>query len=74
MVFFGWKKIGLALVDIVMLVGTLLATIFRFYDVDEMAAWLLVPYLVWVSFATLLNFAIWRLNGDLEENGKEHWD
>ena len=30
--------------------------------VSKPAAWLLVPYLVWVSFATFLNFTIWRLN------------
>lgn len=61
-IFFGMRRIRLALVDIVALWGTLLITITRFFHVRESAAWLLLPYFLWVSFATLLNTAIWWLN------------
>lgn len=40
----------------------LVATIVAFHPIDEMVAYLLVPYLLWVSFAVGLNFRIWRLN------------
>ena len=48
----------------IMLGGTLigLLTIFAFDRVSKTAAWLLVPYISWVSFAAMLNFAIYRLN------------
>jgi tryptophan-rich sensory protein len=39
-----------------------LATILAFSRKHAVAAWLLAPYLVWIAFATALNFAIWRLN------------
>jgi tryptophan-rich sensory protein len=61
-IFFGMGRIRLALVDIVALWGTLLITMTQFFRVRESAAWLLLPYFLWVSFATLLNTAIWRLN------------
>jgi tryptophan-rich sensory protein len=38
------------------------ATIALFWKVSRLAAWLLVPYWLWVSFASALNFAVWRLN------------
>jgi tryptophan-rich sensory protein len=38
------------------------ATINKFSKISKPAAWLLVPYILWVSFAAVLNFAIWRLN------------
>jgi tryptophan-rich sensory protein len=40
----------------------ILATIFAFAQVNKTAAWLLVPYISWVSFAAILNFTIWRMN------------
>lgn len=36
--------------------------IVNFYRISQLAAWLLIPYLLWVSFATYLNYAIWALN------------
>lgn len=60
--FFGMHLIGLALVDIVLLWIAIVATLAAFWRVSRPAAWLLVPYLMWVSFATALNFAIWQLN------------
>ena len=61
--FFGAHQIGLALADIVLLDALVLATTVQFFRCDRVAGWLLVPYLAWIGFATLLNAAIWRLNG-----------
>ena len=61
-VFFGGRMIGAALVEILVLLAAIAATIALAWRVERAAAWLLVPYLAWVSFATLLNAALWRLN------------
>ena len=61
-VFFGMQKIDLALIVIALLWVTLLITILAFYRYSKFAAWLLVPYFLWVSFATYLNYEYWRLN------------
>jgi tryptophan-rich sensory protein len=42
----------------------IVATVFVFQSLSTLAAILLVPYLLWVSFATALNFSIWRLNAE----------
>ncbi len=60
--FFGEHRPDLALIDITALWLAILATIWIFRTVSPTAAWLLVPYLAWVTFATLLNLALWRLN------------
>ena len=60
--FFGKHQIGLALVDIVVLLGLILATMLAFSRHSKLAVVLLIPYLAWVSFATYLNFSFWRLN------------
>ena len=60
--FFGLHRPDLALVDIIALWFAIVATIMAFARVHRGAAALLVPYLAWVSFATLLNFTLWRLN------------
>lgn len=60
--FFGRHQIGLALVDIGLLWLAIAATIVAFRRVHRVAALLLVPYLAWVSFASALNWALWRLN------------
>lgn len=61
-VFFGAHAIGGALALIVLLWAAIVLTILIFKKISKPAAWLLVPYILWVSFATVLNFAIWRLN------------
>ncbi len=61
-VFFGMHQIGLALVIIILLWVAIAGTMVAFWRVSPVAGWLFVPYLAWVSFATALNFAIWRLN------------
>lgn len=60
--FFGGRMIGAALAEILVLLAAIAATIVLAWRVDRLAAWLLAPYLAWVSFATLLNAALWRLN------------
>lgn len=61
-VFFGMHKIGLALVNIVLLWLAIVGTTVAFWRVSPVAGWLFVPYLAWVSFAAALNFALWRMN------------
>jgi tryptophan-rich sensory protein len=61
-IFFGLHRPGFALMDIVLLWIAILITIIAFAKIFKPAAWLLLPYLVWVSFATYLNFAIFYLN------------
>ena len=61
--FFGLERPGLALFDIVALWALIAATMAVFTLRRRAAAALLAPYLAWVSFATYLNFEIWRLNG-----------
>lgn len=60
--FFDFRQIGLALVEIGLLLAGILATALAFWVKDRFAACLLVPYAAWVSFATLLNAALWWLN------------
>ena len=60
--FFFYKRPDLALIDIIVLFIMIASTIFSFRKISKPAAWLLVPYLCWVAFATALNFAIWKLN------------
>mgnify|MGYP001340309502 CR=1 FL=1 len=61
-IFFGLHSPGFAFVEIVFLWFAILATIIAFAKVSKPAAWLLVPYILWVSFASYLNFMIWMLN------------
>jgi len=58
-VFFGLRRPGLGLAIIVLLWVAIVCTIVLFDRVDRRAALLLVPYLAWVSFAAVLNYAIW---------------
>ncbi len=60
--FFGMRNPLIALVDILALFILLLFTIRWFKVVNSTAAYLLIPYLIWVAFATALNFSIWQLN------------
>ncbi len=60
--FFGLKNPALALVDIVLLLIVLVVCIRKFHPIDRWSAYLLIPYLIWVSFATVLNASILVLN------------
>jgi translocator protein len=60
--FFGLHWMGVALAEIILLWLTIAWTITAFWPVHRPAAWLLAPYLAWVSFAAVLNATLWRLN------------
>ncbi|MCP5111321.1 MAG: tryptophan-rich sensory protein [bacterium] len=60
--FFGLRSPGTAFVGILLLWAAILATIQAFARISRPAGWLLIPYLLWVTFAAALNFSIWRLN------------
>jgi benzodiazapine receptor len=61
-VFFAWHQGGIALVEIAVLWVLIATTIRAFWRIHQVAAFLLVPYLGWVSFAAALNFTLWQLN------------
>lgn len=61
-IFFAWRSGRWALIDIVVLVVLIVATIVAFARLKPLAGWLLVPYLAWVTFATALTWSIWRRN------------
>jgi translocator protein len=61
-VFFGLSAYGAAIAVIVVLDVLVIATIAAFRRHDTVAGWLLVPYLLWIGYATALNVAIWALN------------
>lgn len=60
--FFAWRQAAWSFADIVLLWGLIAATFGLFFRVDKRAAVLLAPYLLWVTFAAVLNFSIWRMN------------
>lgn len=60
--FFTWNLGGLALADIAVLWVLIMATLVSFWRVRPLAGALLIPYLLWVSFASVLNYSLWQLN------------
>ena len=64
--FFGQHEVTAAFFVILVMLGVAIATTFAFARVRKAAAWLMVPYLVWISFAAILNFQIDQLNPDAE--------
>lgn len=60
--FFGLHLPGLAFLDILFLLGTIIVLIVDVKKYSKTAAWILVPYVLWVSFASYLNLMIWVLN------------
>jgi len=61
-IFFANQNLGAALIEIIVMWLAIALTVVVFYKIDHRAAYLLLPYLAWVSFATLLNYSLWRLN------------
>jgi tryptophan-rich sensory protein len=61
-VFFGLRRPGAALVEILVLLAAIVLTATRFGMVSCLAFWLMAPYVAWVAYATFLNFGIWNLN------------
>ena len=60
--FFGWHRGALAFADIVLLWVLVVTTLIAFWRIRPLAGALLIPYLLWVSFATALNYSVWQLN------------
>ena len=60
--FFKLQSPFLAFIDILFMLVFILITIYKFSAISKIAAWLLIPYFLWVSFATFLNYTIWILN------------
>ncbi len=60
--FFGWQRGGFAFADILVLWVLIVATVISFWRTMSLAGALLVPYLLWVTFAAGLNYAVWQLN------------
>lgn len=61
-IFFKFHSPAFALLDIIAMLVLITLTIISFSKFSKPAAWLLVPYIAWVSFATILNYSIWNLN------------
>jgi tryptophan-rich sensory protein len=60
--FFGFHAPGAAFIEVIALFATIAATTIAFWPRSMAAGVLMLPYLGWVGFASILNFAIWRLN------------
>ena len=61
-IFFAMHNVGVAFFELVVLWFVILFMVINFYKVSKTAAILLLPYILWVSFAAVLNFSIWKLN------------
>ena len=72
-IFFGMRNPFLAFLEILALLISIAALIFVFWKVRKVAAILLVPYFLWVSFAAILNFEIWRMNAGGEVARSPHF-
>ncbi len=62
LIFFNLHQIGLAFVEIIILIMLVIANALIFYRFDKLAGWLFLPYLLWASFACYLNYIIFTLN------------
>lgn len=60
--FFRWYQGALAFADIILLWALILTTLIAFWRIKPLAGALLIPYLLWVSFALALNYSLWQLN------------
>lgn len=60
--FFGLHNIGLAFIEIMFLLILITYCLLAFYRLNKTAGWLLFPYFLWVSFATVLNLSLWLAN------------
>ena len=61
-IFFGLHSPGISFSEIIILWFAIFGTIIAFYKISKTAAILLIPYIIWVSFAAILNYSIWLLN------------
>lgn len=60
--FFGLRNPLLAFIEILVLGLAIIANMLAFYKVSKISSYLLIPYLLWVSFASYLNFSLWKIN------------
>jgi len=60
--FFAWHKGGMAFVDVILLWAVVASTLIAFWRHSKVAGVMLVPYLLWVTFAAALNYSVWQLN------------
>lgn len=60
--FFGFHQIGWAFLEIIILLFFIVLTTIAFFYKSKLSGWLMVPYIAWVSFATVLNGTIWWIN------------
>lgn len=60
--FFGMQKLGWSFFEIILLLATIITTTYLFFQKNRTAGWLMVPYIAWVSFASVLNATIWMMN------------
>lgn len=60
--FFNAQNPGLAFIEIIILLAAIIITTRLFYKKDRISGWLMVPYILWVSFASVLNGTIWMIN------------
>lgn len=60
--FFGLNKPLWAFIEILVLFVFILITTFYFFKVNKLSGYLLIPYILWVGFASFLNYSIWKLN------------
>jgi tryptophan-rich sensory protein len=64
-IFFAWQRGGLAFAEVLVLWALIVATLISFWRIRPLAGALLVPYLLWVTFAAALTWSVWRLNPQL---------
>lgn len=60
--FFKWTLYGLAFIELLLLIVFILVTTFEFFKKDKIASFLMMPYIIWVSFIGIINYVIWMLN------------
>jgi len=61
--FFGLTRIGWAMAELAVLIGLVVFCTKVFSMISKSAAWMMVPYMLWLLFALALNFSLWSLNG-----------
>lgn len=61
-IFFRFHSLSFAFFEVLLLFVTIVVTMFRFAPISRTASWLMVPYISWVSFASILNYTIWMMN------------
>jgi len=61
-IFFRFRLIAIAFIEIMLLIVFILLTTFEFFRIDKVSGFLMVPYIIWECFAAVLNFTFWMLN------------